>query len=76
MQSILKSKKMVALLAGVAAVIVLALAGTDLETLKWIGGFIAGMVASLQIGQGIADGLSGGETSAGSPSARSRSAGA
>jgi len=61
---ILKSKKMVALLVGVAAVVVLVLAGTDLETVKWVGGFIAGMVASLQIGQGIADGLSGGETSA------------
>jgi len=65
MTSILKSKKMVALLAGVAAVVVLVLAGTDLETLKWVGGFIAGMVASLNIGQGIADGLSKGKTSAG-----------
>ena len=64
MQSILKSKKMVALLVGVAAVVVLSLGGTDLETLKWVGGFIAGMVASLNIGQGIADGLSKGKTSA------------
>lgn len=64
MTSILKSKKMFAFLVGVAAVAVLALAGLDLETLKWVGGFIAGMVASLQIGQGIADGFSGGETSA------------
>jgi len=64
MQSILKSKKMVALILGIVAVTILVLAGTDLETLKWVGGFIAGMVASLQIGQGIADGLSGGETSA------------
>ena len=62
---VLKSKKMVAFLVGVAAIVGLALAGTDMETLKWVGGFIAGMVASLQIGQGIADGLSGGETSAG-----------
>jgi len=64
MNSILKSKKMVAFVVGVAAVAVLALAGVDTETLKWVGGFIAGMVASLQLGQGIADGLSGGETSA------------
>jgi len=64
MTSILKSKKMVALILGVVAVTALVLAGTDLETLKWVGGFIAGMVASLQIGQGIADGFSGGETSA------------
>ena len=61
---VLKSKKMVAFIIGVAAVVGLALAGTDMETLKWVGGFIAGMVASLQIGQGIADGFSGGETSA------------
>jgi len=61
---VLKSKKMVAFLVGVAAIVGLALAGTDMETLKWVGGFIAGMVASLQIGQGIADGLSAGETSA------------
>jgi len=65
MQAILKSKKMFAFLVGVATVAGLALAGTDLETLKWVGGFIAGMVAALQLGQGIADGLSGGETSAG-----------
>ena len=64
MQTILQSKKMFAFLVGVAAVAGLALAGLDLETLKWVGGFIAGMVASLQIGQGIADGFSGGETSA------------
>jgi len=61
---ILRSKKMVAFIVGVASVVGLALAGVDTETLKWVGGFIAGMVASLQIGQGIADGLSKGETSA------------
>jgi len=60
----LKSKKMIAFLVGVVAVVSLVLAGTDIETVKWVGGFIAGMVASFQIGQGIADGLSGGETSA------------
>lgn len=60
----LKSKKMMAFLIGVAAVVALVLTGTELETVKWVGGFIAGMVASLQIGQGIADGLSNGKTSA------------
>jgi len=60
----LKSKKMIAFLVGVVAVVSIVLAGTDIETVKWVGGFITGMVASLQIGQGIADGLSGGETSA------------
>ena len=65
MTTIIKSKKMVAFIVGVLAVAGLALAGVDLETIKWVGGFIAGMVASLQIGQGLADGLSGGKTSAG-----------
>lgn len=62
---ILRSKKMVAFLVGVAAIVVLVAMGTDMETLKWMGGFIAGMVASLQIGQGLADAGSGGKTSAG-----------
>ena len=65
MTTIIKSKKMVAFIVGVLAVAGLALAGVDLETIKWVGGFIAGMVAALQLGQGIADGLSGGKTSAG-----------
>jgi len=64
MAELLKSKKMILSLVGIAAVVGLVLAGRDLETIKWVGGFIAGMVASLNLGQGLADGLSEGRTSA------------
>ena len=59
----LKSKKMVLSLVGIAAIVALVLAGKDLEIVKWVGGFIAGIVASLNVGQGLADGLSEGRTS-------------
>ena len=64
MRQILQSKKMIASLVGLAAVVSLVVLGHDLETVKWIGGFITGIVASLNIGQGIADGFSEGRTSA------------
>jgi hypothetical protein len=64
MLQLVKSKKMILSLAGIVGVIVLALAGKDLETLKWVGGFVAGIVASLNLAQGLADGLSDGRTSA------------
>jgi len=64
MVELLKSKKMILSLLGIVAVVGLVLAGRDLETIKWVGGFIAGMVASLNLGQGLADGLSEGRTSA------------
>jgi hypothetical protein len=64
MLELIKSKKMVLSLAGILAVVGLVLAGRDLETVKWVGGFIAGIVASLNLGQGLADGLSEGRTSA------------
>ena len=60
----LQSKKMVISLVGLAAVVALVILGKDFETVKWIGGFITGIVASLNIGQGIADGFSEGRTSA------------
>jgi len=62
--TMLYSKKMILSLVGIAAVVALVLAGNDLETIKWVGGFIAGIVASLNLGQGLADGLSEGRTSA------------
>ena len=65
MYELLQSKKMVLSLVGIAAVAALVLAGHDLETVKWVGVFIAGIVASLNLGQGLADGLSEGRTSAG-----------
>ncbi len=64
MKELAKSKKMILSLLGIAAVVGLVLAGQDLETVKWVGGFIASMVASLNLGQGLADGLSEGRTSA------------
>jgi len=64
MKELVKSKKMILSLLGIAAVVSLVLAGQDLETVKWVGGFIAGMVASLNLGQGLAAGLSEGRTSA------------
>ena len=65
MTELVRSKKMVLSLVGIAAVVALVLVGRDLETVKWVGGFIAGIVASLNLGQGLADGLSEGRTSAG-----------
>ena len=64
MADLLKSKKMILSLVGIVAVVSLVLTGQNLETVKWVGGFIAGMVASLNLGQGLADGLSEGRTSA------------
>jgi len=64
MLQLVKSKKMILSLVGIAAVVALVLAGRDIETVKWVGGFIAGIVASLNLGQGVADGLSDGRTSA------------
>ena len=64
----LRSKKLVLSLVGIAAVVGLVLAGHDPETVKWVGGYIAGIVASLNLGQGLADGLSDGRTSTASRS--------
>jgi len=64
MRGILQSKKMIVSLVGLVAVVSLVVLGHDPETVKWIGGFITGIVASLNIGQGIADGFSEGRTSA------------
>ena len=67
MTTLIKSKKMVLSLVCIVAVAGLVLAGRDLETVKWVGGFIAGIVASLNLGQGLADGLSDGRTSSATP---------
>jgi len=63
MTALLQSKKMILSLVGIVAVVTLVVLGNDIETVKWVGGFIAGIVASLNIGQGIADGMSQGATS-------------
>ena len=62
---VLLSKKVVVSLVSIVALTVMVLAGTDLETLKWAGGVIAAIAGSLNLGQGLADGLSEGRTSAG-----------
>lgn len=62
---ILSSKKMIISLLGMIGIVLLVMSGQDLETVKWVGGFITGIVASLNVGQGLADGLSAGRTSAG-----------
>jgi hypothetical protein len=67
MLELMKSKKMILSVVGIVAVVGLVLAGRDIETVKWVGGFIAGIVASLNLGQGLADGLSEGRTSAAGP---------
>jgi len=59
----LASKKFVLSLIGVAAVVGLLLLGRDLETVKWLAGFVTTIIASFNVGQGIADGMSRGETS-------------
>ena len=64
MMGLVQSKKMVISLVGLAAVVTLVILGKDAEMVKWVGGFITGIVASLNIGQGIADGFSEGRTSA------------
>ena len=63
MPDFLKSKKVVVSLVGILVVFVLALAGRDLETVKWVGGFVAGIVGTLNVSQGFADGVSRGATS-------------
>jgi len=64
MASLWQSKKLIVSVLGLAAVVVLVVLDRDFETVKWVGGFVTGIVASLNIGQGIADGFSEGRTSA------------
>jgi hypothetical protein len=76
MWELLNSKKMVLSIVGILAVVGLVVAGRDLETVKWVGGFVAGIVASLNLGQGLADGLSDGRTSAAGQNTADRGGGA
>jgi len=59
----LKSKKAVLSILGIAAIVLLVVLDKDMETVRWVGGFITGIVGSFSIGQGIADAGSRGETS-------------
>ena len=64
MQDVLNSKKVLVSLVGIVCVFVLTLTGKDPELVKWVGGFVTGIVASFTLAQGFADGLSKGATSA------------
>ena len=64
MRNVLCSKKVLLSLVGIGCVLVLALTGKDPELVKWLGGFVTGIVASFSVAQGLADGLSRGATSA------------
>lgn len=64
MISALYSKKFILSVLGIVAVCIVALLSRDLELVKWVGGFVAGIVSSMNLGQGLADGLSRGNTSA------------
>jgi len=64
MPTILKSKKMLISLTGLAVLLSLAVMGRDLETIKWFGAFVTGIVSAFNVGQGLADGISRGRTSA------------
>ena len=63
MRELLKSKKAVISIIGILAVFVLALLARDLELVKWVGGFVTGIVSSFSVAQGFADGMSRGATS-------------
>lgn len=65
MPSVLLSKKVIVSIIGILAVFTLAMLGRDTEMVKWVGGFVAGIVSTLNMSQGFADGLSGGKTSLG-----------
>lgn len=65
MPQVLLSKKVIVSILGILAVFTLALLGRDAEMIKWVGGFVAGIVSTLNVSQGFADGMSGGKTSLG-----------
>ena len=68
----LASKKVLVSIIGILAVSILALFGRDIEVIKWVGALVAGIVSSLNVAQGFADGMSGGKTSSSSGVARRR----
>jgi hypothetical protein len=74
MWNTLISKKLIVSVIGIIAVFVLALANRDMELIKWVGGFIAGIVSTFNVAQGFADGVSRGKTSAFENSIRKKSA--
>jgi hypothetical protein len=67
MKDLLKSKKAVVSILGILVVFVLALLGRDMELVKWVGGFVTGIVSSFTLAQGFADGVSRGAASSSTP---------
>ena len=61
---LLKSKKVILTLVGMILITIGTLVISDLERLRWFAAIIAGLIGCYNIGQGIADGYSGGLTSA------------
>ena len=61
---LLKSKKVILTLVGMILITVGTLAIDDSERLRWFAAIIGGLIGCYNIGQGIADGYSGGLTSA------------
>ena len=69
MRDLLNSKKAVVSITGMLIVFVLAILGRDMELVKWVGGFVTGIVSSFSVAQGFADGMSRGATSSAGRSA-------
>ncbi|MHC4983870.1 MAG: hypothetical protein ACYTF6_11990 [Planctomycetota bacterium] len=76
MPEILNSKKLILSLLGVILVFVLAMVSKDIELIKWVGGFVTGIVSTMNVAQGFADGISRGRTSASAKAARAGNASA
>lgn len=60
----LVGKKWTLAVLGIIAITLMVVARIDLETMKWAAGSIATLIGLTNLGQGIADGMSNGETSA------------
>lgn len=66
----MKSKKLWATMTGIASVVLVNFFGLDEETARTVIAALAAIAGSFNIGQGIADGLSGGKTSSAFPGSR------
>jgi len=66
MQRLLASlggRKWLATLLGMVLVSAMIFTNKDFETVKWFGTWIVGLIATFNIAQGVADGMSKGNTS-------------
>ncbi len=60
----LKSKKVILTLVGMVLITIGTVTIDDLDRLRWFAAIIGGLIGCYNIGQGVADGYSGGLTSA------------